>query len=108
MAATSRRTAWLTDHDAVLREVFRLGETDRHFGHGLGGKTQVLRAPHHDSECPEQDDGHDGERDEGHDARARRDLIEGADLEQASAKHACWPTARPPATQTSEIAAMIQ
>ena len=45
-------------HDAVLGQVFRLGEAERHLGHRLGGKPHVLRAADHHGEAPEQDDRH--------------------------------------------------
>ena len=49
-------------HDAVLGQVFRLGEAERHFGHRLGGHAHFLRAAHHGGEGPEQDDRHAARR----------------------------------------------
>ncbi len=41
-------------HDAVLGDVFRLGEPEGHLRHGLGGDAHVLGAAHHDREAPEE------------------------------------------------------
>ena len=53
-------------HHPVLGEIFRLGETKCHFGHGLCGNPHFLGAANHRGESPEQDDRQecsDGEHD---------------------------------------------
>ena len=42
--------------DGLLGHVFRLSETERHFGHATGDDAHFLRAPDHHGHDPEEDD----------------------------------------------------
>ena len=67
-------------HDAVLRQVFRLGKAERHFGHRLRGNAHFLRAAHHHREGEDQDDREQGAEREHHPFGVRKKLVEGISL----------------------------
>ena len=76
-------------HDAVERQVFRLGEVEGHFRHGLGGNAHFLRAAHHRSEGEDQDDRQDGADREHQQFGARKHLFGGAGLQEVGEHAVC-------------------
>ena len=73
-------------HHPILREVFRLRETERHFGHGLGGNAHFLGATDHHRECPEKNDWNDRTDAEQNPIRARQNGVERTGLPDGRAE----------------------